>query len=293
MGVNIDNWTLFMPVTNGEYQFSFTYITGPTDATNTSLELDILQTWTFFDFAEKIRDHFLATLSANVQNRVHACFIRSTTNVGAIAQRKATLIMGNYSLTMSSKATLIVQNNTVSTDQNDETTDISKNPLQCRFYKFSGNAMVTRTRQVPNATGATPIVADRFNGLIAVRAAGQSEPLYNKLPPGSMFYRTKSVNDFILAPGAFKRFSIVYKKRLFFNTLFTKNNHAMSGSPTDPQWFLPFGHSIIVGAEKLLDSRTNGLSPPTMQYQWNIDIGVKSKYSTMNYTPPILDVQTP
>lgn len=286
-GILIENWKDLIPVFNGEYQFYYRYISGETETLTSPSGMDLLSTWSFEQFATEIADLWKAAFGTASDHRIKDCYLQKTSNVSAGGvQRAATLHFSNYYITVNTYASIHIQNTTTGNATTDvEDTDVTRNPLVARVYHIKGNALIPRAYVSP--TSGQKIVADTQTGFLGFTQTQQGAAIYQKLPPASQFLKCYKSNSFKIAPGAIKKFSVSYKKSMLFNKLFVLNARGMADDTEDYQ--LPFGTSVLVGFEKLLDSRVAG-SPIRLGYQWDFVIKVASRYNDRSYTTPILNV---
>lgn len=285
-GILIEDYGNLIPCFNGEFKFFYRYISGETEALTSPAGIDILSTWSFEVFAQQIAGAWKTAFGTATDHRIKDCWLEKTTNVSAGGvQRSATLHMANYTLTVSSSNSIKIQNVTAGDAATDvEDTDISRNPLVARVYHIKGNALIPRAYVSP--VSGQKIVADTSTGIFKFTQTQQGPAIYKKLPPASQFVKCNKSNQFKMQPGIIKTFGVRYNKSMKFNNLFVLNARGMADDTVNYQ--LPYGNSVLVGFEKLLDTR--GSSPVKIGYQWDLTIKVSSRYSDRSYTTPILSV---
>lgn len=290
MGILVEDWLNLIPVVNGELQFRYSYISGQTEALTTPAATAILGTWSFAEFGSQIATVWKAAFGTSADHRIKEIWLEKTTNVFAAGtQRTATIPMSNYVISVDNYASMKIQNTTTGDNSTDaEDTDITRNPLVARVYHLKGNALIPRAYASP--ISGQKIVADTKTGLFGFTATQQGERIYKKLPPASQFVKCYKSNQFKMQPGSIKAFTVRYKKTMRFNNLFVLNGRGMADDTQNYQ--LPFGTSVLVGFEKLLDSRNSFGSNVKINYQWDLTVKVASRYNDRSYTTPLLNVIT-
>lgn len=163
------------------------------------------------------------------------------------------------------KSALKMQNRSINTVEDDESTDVNNVPLIGKTYQFKGNVML------PNDTqdGAVFLPPDNSNGLMAF-GAGSNSVLQE--PPEAYFFQGKpKFTKVSIAPGGIKTSVLTSKKSMNISAFYRFCNGLYRSVLGSNPLYNPMGASRMFGLERTI-ARQAGETSPGIQVAYEHDI---------------------
>ncbi|AKV62291.1 putative capsid protein [Calanoida sp. copepod associated circular virus] len=260
----------------------------PASQSLNTLSYTLLATDTYQDIAEGLLNVVVNYINLTVAINTLPTFTyfslqHGGTAVAEIQAPQARFYVSTYS-------TLTVQNRTlagVSAD-NDESTNVSKNPVHGKLYCGRGNFFEPSYRD-PNDISWVPLVCGRTFGSMAATASG-SLPLDGMKPPeGSYFSNCMSTSRITIKPGEIRRSVLKYKRSFQFTELFHQLFNLIKVYSLSAQVPTMLGNMNMFGLEKLLDSRSD---EPDISIGWEVNNTVDCGLSIKRCNPPAEVIET-
>lgn len=287
-GIEIESWTQTLGGLNFEHKIRLGYRRAGTSALQSIVTAG-------FDGADSYNT--VATAVANLVETSgltkddyfdYAFLTSQDTIAGGSDVIVSRIDMAHFSLEWKNYGLITVQNRTnagtstgaANIDENENS--VTNNPLVGKLYNVKN---LNQLR--PNF--ATKTIADEMlaNTDRGYLSFSSNDAEYNKPPKGIQFENVKSSSRIMLQPGEIKKYTVRTKKYVKFNTFWT---HFAEDLYTDDSPF-HFGDMVVMGFEKLLDSRNDEQSIE-VGFETNITINCGYKYKPKVVTEVINKIGT-
>lgn len=214
-------------------------------------------------FATELRDTF-DTATTDIFHFKQMALRQDSTDATDLATISMDRLIINYEVL----STLKVQNTTPSATGLDSTDNNGTNPLHAVKYSvnqgFLSLSSVASNQSDPFANSFAAGFADG-NGFIdfyqqQLPSSGSIRQDFGNLPSKKAFTHCKSSTKTTLSPGAIIMDKAMYKKSMYFNTLFVQTEGGAVDSLANVS---KYGKCSIIGLSKVIDNRTEKQAPET------------------------------
>lgn len=269
-------------------QFGFEYRANPLAGTAAFAITVAAGDVSYADVMEKVWVQFKAqvlapgTLPTNFGTQ--SSFTKFYWNSGG--KNRVQLNLFDAKVSFMTKMSLKLQNRSINSVDDDESTDINNVPLHGKTYQFKGNTMIPRDSTAQDAATGVMNPCDTFYGYVAY-GAGAVNAIQE--PPESYFFmgnpKSRKVS---LQPGDIKTSVITCKKTMNFSSFTRMVNGWYRGTTNVTRLYTNVGPSRFFAMERTI-SPISGEVIPAIQvaYEHESKLWVSVSCSNGNYTGPI------
>lgn len=204
-------------------------------------------------------------------NLVQANFISPTTaNFGSqstllklylnrAGQNADTIILSDATISMACKSSLKMQNRSINTVDDDESSDVNNVPLTGKSYEFKGNIMVPRDTTLANSVTGAMNPPDNATGIIRYGAGG-SDVIAE--PPEAYFYAHKpKVVKLNFQPGHIRTSTLTDKLNMNISNFWRYINGMFRVPPPQDRVFCTKGKSRLFALERTIGRLAGEVEP--------------------------------